>query len=153
VGALVQPGVGILAPPGKRPARTRPVKRDWRATPSSRTCDLCCGRDTVEIRLKNLGVTNKTSPNDPHSIHLHGLDVNAANDGCPRPRWAPSRLTQPWRAPQRDRLLLYTMHAGTYMYTATRRRYHVQMACLERSWSTIHGWGVLNGGPARVAAR
>jgi hypothetical protein len=39
--------------------------------------------DVVEIRLKNLGVTNKGSPNDPHSIHLHGLDVDAANDGVP----------------------------------------------------------------------
>ncbi len=39
--------------------------------------------DVVEIRLKNLGVTNPTAPNDPHSIHLHGLDVNAANDGVP----------------------------------------------------------------------
>ncbi len=37
----------------------------------------------VEIRLKNLGVTVPTAPNDPHSIHLHGLDVDAANDGVP----------------------------------------------------------------------
>jgi FtsP/CotA-like multicopper oxidase with cupredoxin domain len=41
--------------------------------------------DVVEIRLKNLGVTPGLStdpdfvpPNDPHSIHLHGLDVDAA---------------------------------------------------------------------------
>jgi manganese oxidase len=39
--------------------------------------------DVVEIRLKNLGVTLSTAPNDPHSIHLHGLDVDAANDGVP----------------------------------------------------------------------
>jgi FtsP/CotA-like multicopper oxidase with cupredoxin domain len=39
--------------------------------------------DVVEIRLKNLGVTLPTAPNDPHSIHLHGLDVDAANDGVP----------------------------------------------------------------------
>ena len=37
----------------------------------------------MEIRLKNLGVTVPTAPNDPHSIHLHGLDVDAANDGVP----------------------------------------------------------------------
>ena len=38
----------------------------------------------VEIRLKNLGVAAQPSaPNDPHSIHLHGLDVDAANDGVP----------------------------------------------------------------------
>ncbi len=39
--------------------------------------------DVVEIRLKNLGTTNPTAPNDPHSIHLHGMDVDAANDGVP----------------------------------------------------------------------
>lgn len=40
--------------------------------------------DVVEIRLKNLGVAaNPNAPNDPHSIHLHGLDVDAANDGVP----------------------------------------------------------------------
>ena len=37
-----------------------------------------------KIRLKNLGVwAQPTAPNDPHSIHLHGLDVDAANDGVP----------------------------------------------------------------------
>jgi FtsP/CotA-like multicopper oxidase with cupredoxin domain len=40
--------------------------------------------DIVEIRLKNLGVNaNPNAPNDPHSVHLHGLDVDAANDGVP----------------------------------------------------------------------
>jgi manganese oxidase len=42
--------------------------------------------DVVEIRFKNLGVTAVNAPlapNDPHSIHLHGLDVDAANDGVP----------------------------------------------------------------------
>lgn len=40
--------------------------------------------DVVEIRLKNLGAAaNPNAPNDPHSIHLHGLDVDAANDGVP----------------------------------------------------------------------
>jgi FtsP/CotA-like multicopper oxidase with cupredoxin domain len=40
--------------------------------------------DVVEIRLKNLGVAaNPAAPNDPHSIHLHGMDVDAANDGVP----------------------------------------------------------------------
>jgi hypothetical protein len=40
--------------------------------------------DVVELRLKNLGVAaNPLAPNDPHSIHLHGLDVDAANDGVP----------------------------------------------------------------------
>jgi FtsP/CotA-like multicopper oxidase with cupredoxin domain len=39
--------------------------------------------DVLEIRLKNLGTTVPAAPNDPHSIHLHGLDVDAANDGVP----------------------------------------------------------------------
>jgi manganese oxidase len=40
--------------------------------------------DIVQLNFKNLGVSaNSSSPNDPHSIHLHGLDVNAANDGVP----------------------------------------------------------------------
>lgn len=40
--------------------------------------------DVVEIHLKNLGIqANTIAPNDPHSIHLHGLDVDAANDGVP----------------------------------------------------------------------
>ena len=39
--------------------------------------------DIVEIRLKNLGVSAQDAPNDPHSIHLHGIDVDAANDGVP----------------------------------------------------------------------
>jgi len=50
--------------------------------------------DTVIIKLKNLGVVNPLgfaqnnqdypfAPNDPHSVHLHGLDVDVANDGVP----------------------------------------------------------------------
>jgi FtsP/CotA-like multicopper oxidase with cupredoxin domain len=39
--------------------------------------------DVVELRLKNLGTTLPSAPNDPHSIHLHGLDVDVANDGVP----------------------------------------------------------------------
>ncbi len=49
--------------------------------------------DVVEIRLKNLGTTLPTAPNDPHSIHLHGLDVDAANDGVPETSVGPSRPT------------------------------------------------------------
>lgn len=43
----------------------------------------CKVGDVVQINLKNLGVTEPEAPNDPHSIHLHGLDVDAANDGVP----------------------------------------------------------------------
>jgi manganese oxidase len=67
---------------------------------------FCSVGDTVTITLKNLGVHNPESPpnpndlvnlkdpssgrhykpnapNDPHTIHLHGLDVDVANDGVP----------------------------------------------------------------------
>jgi hypothetical protein len=38
----------------------------------------------VEVRFKNLGVTAQPSaPNDPHTIHFDGLDLDAANDGVP----------------------------------------------------------------------
>jgi FtsP/CotA-like multicopper oxidase with cupredoxin domain len=44
----------------------------------------CAVGDTVTIRLKNLGITNPNAAgNDPHTIHLHGLDVDVANDGVP----------------------------------------------------------------------
>jgi len=44
----------------------------------------CRAGDTVIINFKNLGVTNlQAAGNDPHTIHLHGLDVVAAVDGVP----------------------------------------------------------------------
>jgi manganese oxidase len=53
--------------------------------------------DVVTINFKNLGVYNTGAPNDPHSIHLHGLDVNAANDGVPETSVGavPANLCQP----------------------------------------------------------
>jgi len=91
--------------------------------------------DVVEIRLKNLGVTAQpNAPNDPHSIHLHGLDVDAANDGVPETSLGavPANLcadgsTDPTgscaaaggTAPGAGNVIVYMYaaeHAGTYMY-------------------------------------
>lgn len=79
--------------------------------------------DVVEIRLKNLGVTAPTAPNDPHSIHLHGMDVDAANDGVPETSVAavPANLVddagQPW--PGAGNVVVYLFSpttVGTYFY-------------------------------------
>ncbi|MHC5035610.1 MAG: multicopper oxidase domain-containing protein, partial [Planctomycetota bacterium] len=92
--------------------------------------------DVVEIRLKNLGVTAQpTAPNDPHSIHLHGLDVDAANDGVPETSLGavPANLCADGNtdamtgtcsnnggpAPGAGNVIVYMYaaeHAGTYMY-------------------------------------
>ncbi len=86
--------------------------------------------DVVEIRLKNLGVTNKGSPNDPHSIHLHGLDVDAANDGVPETSVGavPANLAG---TPGAGNVLVYMFsptNPGTYMYHCHQEAdIHVQM--------------------------
>jgi FtsP/CotA-like multicopper oxidase with cupredoxin domain len=91
--------------------------------------------DVVEIRLKNLGVTAQpNAPNDPHSIHLHGLDVDAANDGVPETSLGavPANLCADGStvangdctaaggpAPSAGNVIVYMFspdYAGTYMY-------------------------------------
>ncbi len=85
--------------------------------------------DVVEIRLKNLGVTNKTSPNDPHTIHLHGMDVDAANDGVPETSVAtvPANLA----VPGAGNVVVYMftpVYEGTYFYHCHQEAdIHVQM--------------------------
>ena len=85
--------------------------------------------DVVEIRLKNLGTTLPTAPNDPHSIHLHGLDVDAANDGVPETSVAavPANLS----VPGAGNVVVYMFspkNAGTYMYHCHQEAdIHVQM--------------------------
>ena len=85
--------------------------------------------DVVEIRLKNLGVTTKTAPNDPHSIHLHGLDVNAANDGVPETSVGAIPANMP--VPGAGNTIVYyftPIYAGTYMYHCHQEAdIHVQM--------------------------
>lgn len=85
--------------------------------------------DVVEIRLKNLGTTLPTAPNDPHSIHLHGLDVDAANDGVPETSVAavPANLA----VPGAGNVVVYMFspkYAGTTMYHCHQEAdIHVQM--------------------------
>jgi len=85
--------------------------------------------DVVEIRLKNLGVwANPTAPNDPHSIHLHGLDVDAANDGVPETSVGavPSNLcnngstdsTAPYNCDDRGGMAPGAGNVVVYMFTA-----------------------------------
>ena len=87
-------------------------------------------RDVVEIRLKNLGVNaNPEAPNDPHSIHLHGLDVDAANDGVPETSVGavPANSTDPGAG----NVVVYMFapkYPGTYMYHCHQEAdIHVQM--------------------------
>jgi len=81
----------------------------------------CRAGDTVIIRFKNLGVTDARAPNDPHTIHLHGLDVNAANDGVPETSVAAIPGGDPVAAlqPGAGNVIYYEFTAtnpGTYMY-------------------------------------
>ncbi len=85
--------------------------------------------DVVELHLKNLGVQNEEAPNDPHSIHLHGLDVNAANDGVPETSVGavPANLGTPGAG----NVIVYMFSPkfpGTYMYHCHQEAdIHVQM--------------------------
>lgn len=86
--------------------------------------------DVVIINLKNLGVTNKAAPNDPHTIHLHGLDVDAANDGVPETSVAavPANAA---KTPGAGNIVVYMFapeKPGTYMYHCHQEAsIHVQM--------------------------
>jgi manganese oxidase len=65
--------------------------------------------DLVEIHLTNLGPSRAGVHRFPHTIHLHGLDVDQANDGVPETSPAArvgERVTYRFRA----------THAGTYWY-------------------------------------
>jgi len=77
----------------------------------------CETGDTVIINLKNLGVANKKAPNDPHSIHLHALDVDAANDGVPETSIA--AIPANAKLPGAGNVVVYMFtpsYPGTYMY-------------------------------------
>jgi FtsP/CotA-like multicopper oxidase with cupredoxin domain len=108
--------------------------------------------DVVEIRLKNLGVTNAVAPNDPHSIHLHGLDVNAANDGVPETSLGaiPANAAMPGAG----NTVVYMFTApgpGTYMYHCHQEAsIHVQMGMYGAL--VVYNSGdaaYLNGGPGK----
>lgn len=91
--------------------------------------------DVVQIRMKNLGVSVATAPDDPHSIHLHGMDVPAANDGVPETSvgavsaGAVDGLGNP--IPGRGNVVVYMFAptvAGTYFYHCHQEAdIHVQM--------------------------
>jgi FtsP/CotA-like multicopper oxidase with cupredoxin domain len=103
--------------------------------------------DVVELRLKNLGTTATlapSAPNDPHSIHLHGLDVDAANDGVPETSVGavPANLCADGTTnndcsanggfvPGAGNVVVYMFspkYAGTYMYHCHQEAsIHVQM--------------------------
>jgi manganese oxidase len=86
--------------------------------------------DVVQIRFKNLGVVaNPDAPNDPHSIHLHGMDVNAANDGVPET--SVGAVPANAKVPGAGNVIVYMFspkYAGTYMYHCHQEAdIHVQM--------------------------
>ena len=86
----------------------------------------CAVGDTVTITLKNLGITNPNAAgNDPHSIHLHGLDVDVANDGVPEtsvaatPAYQPAEFSSTQLPPGSGNVVVYMFTpktAGTYFY-------------------------------------
>jgi manganese oxidase len=86
--------------------------------------------DVVTINLKNLGVKNDGAPNDPHSIHLHGLDVDAANDGVPETSVGAIPANLPG-TPGAGNVVVYMFAAtrpGSYMYHCHQEAdIHVQM--------------------------
>jgi FtsP/CotA-like multicopper oxidase with cupredoxin domain len=86
--------------------------------------------DTVTIYFKNLGTTNPGAPNDPHSIHLHGLDVDVANDGVPETSAGAIPANLPG-APGAGNVIVYMFvpkYAGTSMYHCHQEAdIHVQM--------------------------
>jgi FtsP/CotA-like multicopper oxidase with cupredoxin domain len=86
--------------------------------------------DVVEIRLKNLGVSVASAPNDPHTIHLHGLDVDAANDGVPETSVAAVPANAK-KTPGAGNVVVYMFSPtapGTYMYHCHQEAsIHVQM--------------------------
>ena len=118
-------------------APTRPAApgRDWTRTLAGNAqfpapLIYATTADVVQINLKNLGVTNRASPNDPHTIHLHGLDVDAANDGVPETSVAavPANLG---KTPGPGNIVVYYVHQeheGTSMYHCHQEAdIHVQM--------------------------
>jgi FtsP/CotA-like multicopper oxidase with cupredoxin domain len=82
----------------------------------------CTTNDIVQINLKNIGVNNRQAPNDPHSIHLHGMDVDVANDGVPETSVGavPSNYgIAPSGIPGAGNVIVYMFHPsgpGTYFY-------------------------------------
>lgn len=76
--------------------------------------------DIIEVRLKNLGVhvgEPTFTPNDPHTIHWHGIDQDAAMDGVPETSLSaiPANAIDPGAG----NVIVYEFtvnEAGTYFY-------------------------------------
>jgi FtsP/CotA-like multicopper oxidase with cupredoxin domain len=85
--------------------------------------------EVVEIRLKNLGVTQRSAPNDPHTIHLHGMDVQAANDGVPETSVAAVPANSKFIGAGNVVVYMFSpSQAGTYFYHCHQEAsIHVQM--------------------------
>jgi len=85
--------------------------------------------EVVEIRLKNLGVTQRSAPNDPHTIHLHGMDVQAANDGVPETSVAAVPANSKFIGAGNVVVYMFVpSQAGTYFYHCHQEAsIHVQM--------------------------
>jgi manganese oxidase len=107
--------------------------------------------DVVTINFKNLGVSDKNAPNDPHSIHLHGLDVDAANDGVPETSVGavPANLA----VPGAGNVIVYMFvpqNPGTYMYHCHQEAdIHVQMGMYGALVVYNQGDSALVGGPGK----
>jgi manganese oxidase len=65
--------------------------------------------DIVKITLTNIGPSKEGVHHVPHTIHLHGLDVNQENDGVPD-------TAPPVRVGQSFTYVFEATHAGTYWY-------------------------------------
>ena len=85
--------------------------------------------DVVQINFKNLGVVLATAPNDPHTIHLHGMDVDAANDGVPETSVAAVPANSGLAGAGNVIVYMFSpKYPGTYMYHCHQEAdIHVQM--------------------------
>ncbi len=88
--------------------------------------------DIIEVHLKNLGTVMGTpaTPNDPHTIHWHGVDQDAAMDGVPETSVATLPANLPGN-PGAGNVVVYEFSVpfpGTYMYHCHQEAsIHVQM--------------------------
>ncbi|MDD5082800.1 MAG: multicopper oxidase domain-containing protein [Dehalococcoidales bacterium] len=76
--------------------------------------------DIVEVHLKNLGthMGTQATPNDPHTIHWHGVDQDAAMDGVPETSLAALPANLPGN-PGAGNVIVYEFTSsfpGTYLY-------------------------------------
>ncbi|MDQ3071762.1 MAG: multicopper oxidase domain-containing protein [Bacteroidota bacterium] len=103
----------------------------------------CNEGDTVVIRVRNI------SQGDPHTIHLHGLDVDQANDGVPH-------LSFEIKHMEDSVYYFVASHAGTYFYHChVISVVHVQMGMygfvvVRPKGGTQNAW---TGGPAYDSER